>query len=376
MRYADSRGLIPGMRIRHNFMTVLFLALLIVVQVKSFSEVQSEPAQHQRHEDDEEGLPASSADVPADSSVITIEGVCDKTDTVQGSKSDIGPQGDASSRVKGAECKTIVTKAQYEKLVNALNPKMPGMLKRQLATSYPRLLLFAQEARELHLDQDPVFAERMRFASIQLLAQSLNGYFEQEANKISDSDVQLYYQQNAIKFEKAELLRILVPKQSPESSTSNAGDQSHNATLEYAQKLQTRAAAGEDFQVLQKEAFEAAHISSGTPNVSTGKVVANRLPLTHQIVFEMKPGQVSQVIADTSGYYIYKMVRTEMTPLSQASKEIRKTIAAQRVQDSAAALTNSLKFELYPSYFGAAAAERAPSGSPAPAHTASDPTSQ
>jgi hypothetical protein len=106
-----------------------------------------------------------------------------------------------------------VTKAQFENLVNALNPEMPATVRRQLAESYPHVLLFAKKARELGLDQDPRFAESMRFSSMQILTQRLNLYFEQQASSISDSDVEKYYRANAIKFERAELLRIVIPRQ-------------------------------------------------------------------------------------------------------------------------------------------------------------------
>jgi hypothetical protein len=87
--------------------------------------------------------------------------------------------------------------------------------------------------------------------------------------------------------------------------------------------------------------------------VSTGKIAATRLPLDHQKVFESEAGQVSEIIADPSGYYIYKVVTKQMLSLSQANKEIRKSIASQRVQDSIASLTESLKSELNTIYFGA-----------------------
>jgi hypothetical protein len=50
-------------------------------------------------------------------------------------------------------------------------------------------------------------------------------------------------------------------------------------------------------------------------------------------------------------------------PLAQASKEIRKSIAAERVQDAAASLGKSVKSELDQKYFGASPRTRhSPSG--------------
>ncbi len=346
------------MRIHCSALFVIFFASLALGQIRpaTQSEAPSEMPQHHRHEDDEQALPASAANLPPDSSVITIQGVCEQTKNAMGKQSTDQQMplsgGKEAPGSQDSGCKTIVTKAQFEKLVDALNPEMTGMVRRQLAVSYPRLLLFAEKARELGLDQDPAFAEKMRFASIQILAQSLNRYFEKQGNTISDLDVQKYYNENPIKFERAELMRILVPKQGRGAAKPNSGEQSDDLMLALAQKLQARAAAGEDFQRLQKEAFDAAHISSGSPNVSMGKIAAARLPVSQQKVFEMQPGQVSELIIDASGYYIYKMVSKDVIPLSQATREIRKSIASERVQDSVASLTKSLTFDLNPSYFG------------------------
>ena len=359
------------MRMYYCAVTVALFTSLALAQTSPTqrSDVPSDLPEHQRHEDDDEPPPASAASVLPDSPVITIEGICDHPSGAVTSSGQARAQESAAADLAKKEsdgrsagstnsaCKTIVTKAQFETLVEALNPQMPAPARRQLAESYPRLLLFANKARELGLDQDPGFAEAMRFASIQLLTQRLNRYFEQQASSISDSDVEKYYKANAVKFERAELLRIFVPKQTRQGQNAASGGHSSTAIdspmLTVAEKIQARAAAGEDFQQLQKDAFEAAGISSGSPNVSTGKIAAVGLPLNHQNVFEMEPGQVSDVIVDPSGYYIYKVVSKQMVPLAQASKEIRKWMASQRVQDATASLTKSSKSELDPMYFGA-----------------------
>ena len=369
-----------SMRMYHPAVTLALFCSLALAQTSPIppSDVPSDVPEHHRHDDDDDPPPATAASVPPDSPVITIEGMCDH------------PSGEATSggRAKGQEnsaaapakkessgssasstssaCKTIVTKAQFENLAEALNPQMPATVKRQLAESYPRLLLFTNKARELGLDQDPRFAEAMRFASMQLLTQTLNRYFVQQASKISDSDVEKYYKANAIKYEREELLRILVPMQKRQAQKAVSGEHSSTATdspmLKVAEEIHARAVAGEDFQQLQKEAFEAASISSGSPNVSTGKIAAVALPLNHQKVFEMEPGQVSDVIADPNGYYIYKVVSKQMVSLLKASKEIRKSLASQRVQDATDSLGKSIKVELDQMYFGTPGGRGRPSG--------------
>jgi hypothetical protein len=347
-------------------LTVALFASLALAQTSPVQplEAPSGLPEHHRHDDDDEPPPASAASVLPDSPVITIEGICDHpsgeaalSNQARGQESSAADLTKRDSSVDlSSACKTIVTKAQFEKLVEALNPEMPATVRRQLAESYPRLLVFANKARELGLDRDPRFAEAMQFASMQLLTQRLNRYFEEQASSISDADVEKYYKANAIKFKREELLRILVPKQTRQAQKAGSGEHPGTAIdspmLTVAEKIRVRAAAGEDFQQLQKEAFEAANISSGSPNVSTGTIAAVGLPLDHQKVFEMEPGQVSEIIADPSGYYIYKVVSKRMVPLAQASKEIRKSMASDRVQDETAALGKSIKAQLDRMYFG------------------------
>ncbi len=354
---------------------VVVLALFASLALAQTNPTQlPEIPEHQRHDDDNEPPPSSAASVPADSAVITIKGVCDRSSDPAPSGDKVGVKESSSSdRGKNdspaastfSACKTVVTKAQFERLVEALNPQMSGPARRQLAESYPRFLLFASRAHELGLDQDPLFAEAMRYASMRLLTERLTRYFEEQASSISDSDIEAYYKGNAIKFERAELLRIFVPKQKRQEQKTGSGEQSStpidSAMLTVAENIRARAVAGEDFQQLQKEAFEAASISSGSPNVSTGKIAAVRLPLDHQKVFEMEPGQLSDIIADASGYYIYKIVSKEKIPLTQARQEIRKSIASERVQDSTSSLGKSVRSELDEKYFGALPRRQHPS---------------
>src|SRR3954462_3480838 len=119
-------------------------------------------------DDDDEGQAAKSgaaaaAAVPADAPVITIKGVCS----------------DKSS--DAANCQTVMTRAQFEKLADAIQPNMPPQVKRQLANAYPRLLVMAQEAEKRGLDKQPRFEETLKFARLQILSQELNRSLQAQA---------------------------------------------------------------------------------------------------------------------------------------------------------------------------------------------------
>jgi bifunctional DNA-binding transcriptional regulator/antitoxin component of YhaV-PrlF toxin-antitoxin module len=103
---------------------------------------------------------------------------------------------------------------------------------------------------------------------------------------------------------------------------------------------------------LQTEAFTAAGIKAGTPNVDMGKTRRVTLPATQVSVMDMKPGEISGVIADQNGYFIYKLKSKSVMTLDQARDEIKGTLRSQRLQDENSAVQQSATPALDETYFG------------------------
>src|ERR1700746_690664 len=70
--------------------------------------------------------------VPPDAAVITINGVCDKSAAT-------------------ADCKTVITREQFEKVINSIQPNMPKAQQKQVAARYVNIVLLAGKAHELGL---------------------------------------------------------------------------------------------------------------------------------------------------------------------------------------------------------------------------------
>ena len=115
---------------------------------------------------------APEANVGPNDAVITLKGFC----------ADAAQQGDA--------CKTAITRAQFEKLVEALQPGMPPALRRQLATRYSQVLKMSGAAEKRGLDKGPTFEEKMYFARMQILSQELGRALQEDSNKVSDADIE------------------------------------------------------------------------------------------------------------------------------------------------------------------------------------------
>jgi PPIC-type PPIASE domain len=285
-----------------------------------------------------------------------------------------------AAAAKPADCKVVYSKAEFEKMGNALvapgstiNPQQ----KRQLASQLPGMIAMSQEAQAQGLDKSPHFLETMKLLRMQTLARELQRNVQEEAAKVSDEKVEQYYKDNPEAFQEFNLQRLFIPRFKQENEPKEeekTEDKADNPTPEQikakqeAQKakqaageqeltkladtLRERAAQGEDFAKLQKEAYDAAGMKVETPNVTMAKVRRTGLPPAQAAVFDLKPKEVSQVISDAGGHYVYKIDSTDELPFEQVEKEIHNTLQNQNQRDALEKLQNSYKFESNEAYFG------------------------
>src|SRR3954468_19479070 len=94
---------------------------------------------------------------------------------------------------KGESCETIVTRGQFEKLAEALQPNMPPPIKLRRAETYSRLIGMSKEAEKRGLDKQPKFEASMDFARMQILSQQLTSSLQEDSQKVSDADIEKYY---------------------------------------------------------------------------------------------------------------------------------------------------------------------------------------
>jgi hypothetical protein len=289
------------------------------------------------------------SNIPPDGAVITIQGLCDN------------PPAD---KTKASDCKTVITRAEFEKLVDALAPNMAPPARRQLATRYAMGLVMAHEAHKMGLDQGPRFEELLRIARVQVASQQLGHALQEKATQVPDKDIEDYYRNNSAAYDEVSLERILIPKarQTPPPATkaklsdaeAKKREQDGEAAMKTkAEALRVRAAAGESFSKLQDEAYLFAGLKTKPPSPTLGRVRRGNLPPSHIAVMDLKPGTVSALISDPSGFFIYKMGEKGTVPLSTVREEIRGTLQAKRMQDSMQTIQQSATPELNEKYFGA-----------------------
>ena len=320
----------------------------------------------------------TAAAVPADAPVITIKGVCapqPKTATAKGTAAKPA----TAAKTSAADCKTVITKREFELLLKSFPvppPQIP-QLKKNIEANLPRLLAMATKAEEKGLDKTPEFKEQLKIHRMQILATQLQQKIQQEAADVPPEKIEEYYKNNPEAYEQYSLERLFVPrtkqpeaaekeeeakeekltedqqkaKQAEEKAKQEAAEQ---AMTQLAESLRARAAAGEDFVKLQKEAYDAAGTKVESPSVTLPKVRRTALPPSQAAVFDLKPGEVSQVINDAGGHYIYKIDGKDQLALDQVRDEIHGKLQNDRMREMQDKVNGSFTVETNEAYFGPA----------------------
>ena len=324
----------------------------------------------------------TSASVPATAAVLTVEGVCPPkprpaaagaAKTATSAKTTTTAKTTAAA-TPAAGCKTIVTKGEFETLLKGVTATPNPQVRRQLGGVLPRFIAMSSQAQKEGLDKTPEFVEMVKFAKMQILTQALQRKIQAEAANVSETDIEAYYQKNQEAFEQFSVDRLFIPK--AKQITNDAADDSKDekptdeqlkakqaaekakqddaeqAMSKEADELRARAAAGEAFETLQKEAFAAAGMKIESPTVKLPSVRRTGLPAAHAAIFELKAGDVSQVISDSAGHYIYKVESKSEIPLEQAKAEIRNTLQNQNMKDLTQKENDSYKPIPNEAYFG------------------------
>jgi hypothetical protein len=322
--------------------------------------------------------PASpAAEVPENTPVLTIDGVCPPAPKPAAASKTATGKAAAAPAKKPSDCKTVITRKEFETIASALSPNVTPQLKRQLAQALPKFMAMSEAAKKKGLDKTPQFKQTLKVAEMQILTTELQRSVQEDAEKVSSTEIETYYKGNPEAYEQFSLDRLFIPrfkqeqeeranskdnvkeeklpedqqkaKEAAEKAEQEKGEQEMN---KLADSLRERAAAGEDFAKLQKEAFEAAGMKMDSPTVNLPTVRRTGLPPAHSSVFDLKAGEVSALISDNGGHYVYKVVSKEVLPLDKVTNEIHNTLKTQHLKDAMEKYQNSYHTETNEAYFG------------------------
>jgi hypothetical protein len=303
---------------------------LVVLLCATLAAAQGAPPTTPQH-------PAAPAPAPAtvgpNDAVITIEGYCAATESGKVQlQSALAPP-----------CRMVITREQFERLVKAIAPEGKPAEMSRFAHAYAQYLVAGNNAIKLGLDKSPDTATLMDYMRLQVLSTVLQHHYRDEVKNISEAELQTYYNNNVGQFEEIQLERLYVPK-------TLDGQKRDDATVKaQADALRARAAAGEAFDALEKEAFGAS--KQTPPPTKVGPLRHGTLPsaLENQI-FALKVGEMSSVVDEPGGYFVFKMVGRRTLPFADVKDQIQKQLEQDKFTELMKAILE-LRPVLNPAYF-------------------------
>jgi parvulin-like peptidyl-prolyl isomerase len=207
----------------------------------------------------------------------------------------------------------------------------------------------AQAAEKAGIEKDPKFAESMRVFRMRMLTDFYLLSLEQKYNTPSAGEIQDYYNQNQSRFEEFTLSRILVPTRN--SAAPNKVEW-ETKVAQLTGSMHDRAAKGENFEQLQKEAFATLGLQNPPSTVLTPKRRSASPSAEEQEIFSLQVGGVSPVEQESGGNAIYRMEVRQVLPLDSVKDQISKTLARAKMEEQMKTIRSSVRADFNGEYFG------------------------
>lgn len=281
----------------------------------------------------------ASAPVAAKDTIMTIHGVCQNS---SGTPSD---------------CSMTVTKEQFEKLVQSLNPTNQAInadMRRRLGQAYAELLAGAQAGEKAGIEKTELYQEVMRVMRLRTLSDLYRRSLEEQFRNPGQEEIATYYEAHKSDFDTVKLRRVYVPAADPSGKSASAEDKAafQKKADELSNQLRERAAQGEDTEQLQKAAYAELGIGSNPPSTEMGQVRRGALPAKQDAeLFKLDAGGVYKSDEPT-GHVIYKVESKQTLALETVKEEISRTIYRAKLDAKLKEINASVHADFNDAYFG------------------------
>jgi parvulin-like peptidyl-prolyl isomerase len=286
--------------------------------------------------------------VPPNAAVVTLHGVCSNN----AASAKTGSTKDGS--VKDSSCQTVITKEQFNAMLSGMSVAAqittPAAM-RNFAESYSQLLALANEGEKAGAENDPRFQELMRIARLRALADTYRHSLDEKYSNPSQQEIEAYYNENIAKYDSFKVERVIVPSVNS-GRTSAARAENDKKIRQLANDIRERAARGEETQKLQDEVYKVLALPS-SPKTDLGIKRRGSLPVAiEKDLLALKPGEVTKVESEMSGFNIYKLRSRDTIPVEFVKAEITRDLHQKNLEVAIKAVTGSVHPELNEQFFG------------------------
>jgi hypothetical protein len=245
-------------------------------------------------------------------------------------------------------------------MIHAINlssqPFTPAAL-RSMASGYVTLMALANAGEKAGVEKDPRFQEQMAVARTRAMAEIYRQSLLDKYGNPSDEEVQNYYQQNLSQFEQIRIDRIFIPKVNPLHSQDKPAEFEKKAR-ELAAQIRERAAKGEDPFSLQAEVYKTLGIQTMPPQTEVNPLQIRLLTkAVQEDLHPLKPGEVTKVEVEASGFNIYKLRSKNTLTLEQARPQISRDLQQKNVDAALKSATGNIHTDFNEEFFSARGAQ-------------------
>ena len=269
-----------------------------------------------------------------------------------------GPCGESKAKTPtGAPdpCVTVVTREQFENLVQALHPgqDLAAAARGNLAKLYAEYVTVEAAAREAGMEDTAQFREFMNWMRVLAASEYYRRKLQQKYSSPPQEEIHAYYRQHLADYETVRLTRVLIPR---EDAATRGRSETELRARDAANSARESLLKGADPMEVQKSAYLALGLEN-PPAVDIGKHRRKDLMAEEATeVFSLKPGEITQVQTEPANYVIYQIVSRETV----SEESLRETISGQlteiKFKEAMRSLLDSSSADLNEQYFGAPAA--------------------
>ncbi|MBX9602589.1 MAG: peptidylprolyl isomerase [Bryobacteraceae bacterium] len=248
-----------------------------------------------------------------------------------------------------------ITQSQYEKLIEALpertRAEASGPNRRRFAEQIAEIRAMVTEAEARKIDQQEQVKLQLGLQRDTFLASTM--YQQMLANlKVTDAQVQAYYDQHKNEWEQVTAKHILVRFQGSRVPVREGQkDLTEAEALARAQELRKKLTEGAKFDEVAKA--DSDDTGTGARGGELGTFGRGQMvPAFETAAFAAKPGELSEPVKSPFGYHLILVTDHKTKDLAAARPDIEKQLKPQMAQQAVEEIRKKAGIVLDETYFG------------------------
>ncbi len=258
-----------------------------------------------------------------------------------------GQPADLLATVNGEQ----LTIEKFESFLNGLPPQMKLNFennKREFLNQYALMMRLAAMAADKKLEQRSPYKEQLEWARTQVLMQAVISDYS-DSLKISQEDSKAFYDANGERWTRAVVKAIYIPfgQSAQQPGSLPAQPLTEAEALAKIESIRKQLGKGADFVQLVRE--HSRDPESVANNGDFGAISrADNIPDTmKKALFSLQPGQVSEPVRQSGGYYLFRLERFDARPFEEVRGDISNELKEVRFKEWFEKVRSSVEIRLH-----------------------------